>query len=151
QWPVLPVPEDAAVTPEPSESDSARIEAAVEAVLSIETDTDNIGSGFFLSPGCLVVTNEHVIAGAQTIIARTSSKKLLIAQLISKDSTRDLALLRTNASNCAGLSFENNPKVGQEVFAIGSPLGLSSTITRGIISAFRVTTSGVHFVQIDAA
>ena len=150
QSPTLPVPEDAAVPPEIGE-DSTRIEAAVDGVVSIETDTDRVGSGFFVSPSCLVVTNEHVIRGSATIIVRTSAKRLLSAHLISKDSERDLALLRTNAPSCSGLLFGNNPKVGQEVFAIGSPLGLTNTITRGIISAFRETNSGVHYVQIDAA
>ncbi len=127
------------------------MEAALDAVVSIETDTGRGGSGFFVSPSCLLVTNEHVVEGAETIIARTANKKLLSAELVSKDTDRDLALLRTNARSCLGLSFENNVRVGQEVFAIGSPLGLANTITRGIVSAFRETSSGVHYVQIDAA
>jgi S1-C subfamily serine protease len=149
--PVLPVPEETVVAETREEDSSARVESALNAVLSIETDTGREGSGFFVAPSCLVVTNEHVISGAEIIIARTSNKKLLSAQLVSKDTERDLALLRTNAQGCSGLSFENNAKVGQEVFAIGSPLGLANTITRGIISAFRTTSSGVNYVQIDAA
>lgn len=157
QWPtisapVLPVPEEASVPIETREEDSTtHVEAAINAVVSIETDTGREGSGFFVAPSCLVVTNEHVISGAEIIIARTSAKKLLSAQLVSKDTERDLALLRTNIQACSGLSFENNAKLGQEVFAIGSPLGLTNTITRGIISAFRETSSGVNYVQIDAA
>lgn len=154
QWPsipapVLPVPEE--ISLQSAEENTTRVEAALDSVVSIETDTGHIGSGFFVSPSCLVVTNEHVVTGAEVIIARTTSKALLTANLVSKDGERDLALLRTNARTCKGLVLENNPRVGQEVFAIGSPLGLSNTITRGIISAFRETPAGIHYIQIDAA
>jgi S1-C subfamily serine protease len=154
QVPSLPVPDENSVPVSDTENegdDSSFVEGAIEAVVSIETDAGRAGSGFFVSPACLVATNEHVISGADTIVLRTSAKKLLTGEVLSKDTERDLALLKTNARTCRVLAMEINPKVGQEVFAIGSPLGLSETVTRGIISAFRTTSSSVHYVQIDAA
>jgi len=150
QAPILPVPADSPASDSNVEDNSFHIEDAINAVVSIETDTA-IGSGFFVSPSCLIVTNNHVIDGADAIVARMSNKKLLVAEVLSKDRDRDLALLRTNARTCSALSFESNPRIGEEVFAIGSPLGLSETVTKGIISAFRATASGMHYVQIDAA
>src|SRR6266851_9161217 len=73
-------------TPQPS------VESLIEGVVSIETDS-GAGSGFFVTPGCLVVTNNHVISGAETIVVRTSTKKLLIGRIVEHDNTRDLALL----------------------------------------------------------
>jgi serine protease Do len=100
----------------------------------------------------MVLTNQHVIEGSETIILRTSLKKLYTAQVLAKDDQRDLALLSTNARSCNFLELEEaeNPHVGQEVFAIGSPLGLSGTVTRGIVSAMRTTGSGIHYIQLDA-
>jgi tetratricopeptide (TPR) repeat protein len=149
--PPLPIPEESLNVQPEIDTNAGIIEKAIDAVVSIETDTDRGGSGFFVSSACLVVTNAHVINGAETIIVRSSGKKLLNAQILSKDSERDLALLRTNARTCSFLPLETDARVGEEVFAIGSPLGLSDTVTRGIISAFRQTGSGVHYVQIDAA
>ena len=128
------------------------LEHAMEGVVEIETDSGALGSGFFFTNACMVLTNHHVIVGAETIILRTSSKKLYTAQVLAKDDQRDLALLSTNARTCNFLELEEreNPHVGQEVFAIGSPLGLSGTVTRGIVSAMRTTSSGIHYIQLDA-
>jgi len=128
------------------------LEHAMEGVVEIETDTGALGSGFFFTNACMVLTNQHVIEGAETIILRTSSKKLYTAQLLAKDEQRDLALLSTNAHSCSFLELEEtqSPHIGQEVFAIGSPLGLSGTVTRGIVSALRTTGSGIHYIQLDA-
>jgi S1-C subfamily serine protease len=128
------------------------LEHAMEGVVEIETDSGALGSGFFFTSACMVLTNQHVIEGAETIILRTSSRKLYTAQVLAKDSERDLALLSTNAHTCNFLELEGAemPHVGQEVFAIGSPLGLSGTVTRGIVSAMRTTSSGIHYIQLDA-
>jgi len=128
------------------------LEHAMEGVVEIETDSGALGSGFFFTNACMVLTNHHVIEGAETIILRTSSKKLYTAQVLAKDDQRDLALLSTNARICNFLELEEreNPHVGQEVFAIGSPLGLSGTVTKGIVSAMRTTSSGIHYIQLDA-
>lgn len=128
------------------------LERAMEGVVEIETDSGALGSGFFFTNACMALTNQHVIERAETIILRTSSRKLYTAQVLAKDEQRDLALLSTNAHTCNFLDLEDaeKPHVGQEVFAIGSPLGLSGTVTRGIVSAMRTTSSGIHYIQLDA-
>ncbi len=132
-------------TPQPS------VESLIEGVVSIETDS-GAGSGFFVTPGCLVVTNNHVISGAETIVVRTSTKKLLIGRIVEHDNTRDLALLSVGVHGCHYLKLGDpeGTKLGQDVYAIGNPLGLSNTVTKGIISAQRSTKDGVRYIQLDA-
>lgn len=137
---------------EESVQPAASLERTLQAVVMVETD-NGTGSGFFLTPACVVVTNQHVVAGAETIILRTASKRLFTATVLARDENRDLALLSSNAHSCAPLSLGDSSRaaVGQEIYTIGSPLGLSDTVTRGIISASRTTSDGVHYLQIDAA
>lgn len=92
-----------------------------------------------------------MIHGAETIVLKTSTKKLLVASVVDTDPNRDLALLKANTHQCQALNLDTDvAKVGEEVYAIGNPLGLSGTVTKGIVSAYR-TSSGVTYVQIDAA
>jgi S1-C subfamily serine protease/tetratricopeptide (TPR) repeat protein len=127
------------------------LDAAITSVVGVETDADKSGSGFFVSANCLVVTNAHVIEGAETMIVRDSSKKIFVAQVAAKDLDRDLALLTTNARACSALPLGDSDSVaiGQEVYAIGNPLGLTGTVTKGIVSAIR-SVSGRGYIQIDA-
>lgn len=151
----LPVPEQLAANDTDATSNSAEsmLVKTIEGVLAIETDNGNEGSGFFVTTGCLVVTNRHVIEGAETIVLKTSSRRLFTAQILAKDDGRDLALLRSNARSCSPLTLEDsdNAAIGQEVYAIGNPLGLSSTVTRGIVSAWRNDNNGVRYIQLDAS
>jgi S1-C subfamily serine protease len=128
------------------------LETAITSVVSVETDLNKSGSGFFVSASCLVLTNAHVIDGAETVIVRDSSKKLFVAQVVAKDVDRDLALLTTKARTCSVLPLgdSDNGRIGQEVYAIGTPLGLAGTVTRGIISAIR-SVSGISYIQLDAS
>jgi S1-C subfamily serine protease len=127
------------------------IESFIEGVVSIETDS-GAGSGFFITPGCLVVTNNHVVEGAETIVVKNSVKKLFVGQVLARDPRRDLALLTLGAHGCHYLKIgdQTQTRIGQEVYAIGNPIGLSNTVTRGIISAYRSTKDGVNYVQLDA-
>jgi S1-C subfamily serine protease len=127
------------------------LERAISSVVGVETDTNTSGSGFFVASNCLVVTNAHVIEAAETVIVRDSSKKIFVAQLLARDSDRDLALLSTTARTCSVLPLgdSSNVAIGQEVYAIGNPLGLTGTVTKGIISAIR-SVSGMTYIQIDA-
>ncbi len=93
------------------------LEHAMEGVVEIETDTGVLGSGFFFTNACMVLTNDHVIEGAETIILRTSAKKLYTAQVLAKDDQRDLALLSTNAHSCQFLELEETEK---PVTSVGS-------------------------------
>lgn len=128
------------------------VSKAMEGVVSVETDSGS-GSGFFVNSACLVITNAHVVSGAETIIVRNAAKRLNIAEVVAIDDERDLALLRSNARTCTPVPLidSSKSKIGQDVYAIGSPLGLSGTVTKGIISSLRTTSNGVQLIQLDAA
>jgi S1-C subfamily serine protease len=152
--PSLPIPEILTVeNPEQNQkSQTFSLETALDSVLSIETDAGKAGSGFFVSSACLVITNEHVIKGAEVIVLKDTKKKLYTGTVVATDMARDLALLRTNAKSCSPMDVDlAQPNVGDDVFAIGDPLGFEKTVTKGIVSSFRRTESGVRYVQIDAS
>lgn len=97
------------------------------------------GSGFILNKEGQILTNYHVIAGAQQVEVTTYDKHRYRARVIGKDQHHDLALLQINAPNLvpAVLADSRNLVVGQKVYAIGNPFGLNGTMTTGIISAMR--------------
>lgn len=97
------------------------------------------GSGFILNKDGLILTNNHVIDNAQRVEVTLSDKKKYKAQVLGVDKNHDLALLKITAPNLvpATLSDSQNLIVGQRVYALGNPFGLSGTMTRGIISAIR--------------
>ena len=97
------------------------------------------GSGFILDPQGHILTNNHVIDNAQRVEVTLYDKHKYKATVVGIDKQHDLALLLINAPNLtpATLSQSNGLVVGQRVYAIGNPFGLSGTMTRGIISAIR--------------
>jgi S1-C subfamily serine protease len=97
------------------------------------------GSGFILDKQGHILTNNHVIDNAQRVEVTLSDKHKYKATVVGVDKAHDLALLLINAPNLqpATLSESENLTVGQRVYAIGNPFGLSGTMTRGIISAIR--------------
>ena len=97
------------------------------------------GSGFILDKQGHILTNNHVIDNAQRVEVTLSDKHKYKATVVVVDKNHDLALLQINAPNLipATLSESNDLVVGQRVYAIGNPFGLSGTMTRGIISAIR--------------
>lgn len=97
------------------------------------------GSGFILDKQGLILTNNHVIDNAQRVEVTLSDKHKYKATVLTVDKNHDLALLKIDAPNLlpATLSDSRNLAVGQRVYAIGNPFGLSGTMTRGIISAIR--------------
>jgi S1-C subfamily serine protease len=97
------------------------------------------GSGFVLDKQGHVLTNYHVIENARNIEVQTHDKHRYTAQVIGRDKLHDLALLQINAPNLvpAVLASSKDLQVGQQVYAIGNPFGLSGTMTSGIISAIR--------------
>jgi S1-C subfamily serine protease len=98
-----------------------------------------MGSGFILDKQGLILTNNHVIDNAQRVEVTLSDKHKYKASVLTVDKNHDLALLKIDAPNLvpATLSDSRNLAVGQRVYAIGNPFGLSGTMTRGIISAIR--------------
>ena len=116
------------------------------------------GSGFILDKEGHILTNNHVIDNAQRVEVTLSDKHKYKASVVGIDKHHDLALLKIDAPNLvpATLSESNSLVVGQRVYAIGNPFGLSGTMTRGIISAIRSigTQQGEPIedaIQTDAA
>ena len=98
------------------------------------------GSGFILDKGGHILTNYHVVEGANRgIEVQMSNKHRYSAKVIGTDKTHDLALLQIDAPNLQPVTLADSAQlsVGQKVYAIGTPFGLSGTMTRGIISSIR--------------
>jgi S1-C subfamily serine protease len=110
------------------------------------------GSGFIIDADGHILTNNHVIAGARQVEVTLSNKKKYQAEVIGADRQKDLAILQINAKNLPPLSLGDSKglEVGQKVYAIGNPFGLSGTMTRGIISSIR-SVRGPEGNGIDGA
>lgn len=119
----------------------------------------SLGSGFIISDDGFIVTNNHVIQGADTVKVRLrgNEKKSYEAEIIGRDPETDLALLKIKADKpLPTLEFGDSEqaKVGEWVLAIGNPFGLGHTVTQGIISAKgRIIGAGPfdNFIQTDAS
>jgi serine protease Do len=115
------------------------------------------GSGVIISPDGYIITNNHVVDGAQSIAITTNHNKTYKAELIGADSKTDIALLKINADeHLPYTTFANsdNAKIGEWVLAVGNPFNLTSTVTAGIISAKSRDLLGGNtqsFIQTDAA
>ncbi|MGW2961477.1 S1C family serine protease [Streptomyces sp. NPDC001220] len=130
------------VVPSSKKGDVATIAAAVSpSVVEITATLSNgtsTGSGVVISSNGEIVTNNHVISGAQSIKATTSTGKSYTAQVVGTDSAKDLALVKLQGASglkTATLGNSDGVQVGDTVVAIGSPEGLSGTVTSGIVSA----------------
>jgi len=114
------------------------------------------GSGFFVSPDGYIVTNNHVVDGAEKITVVTNDQRSLQARVVGRDAATDLAVLKVDGGPFQYVSFEDRaqPRVGDWVVAVGNPFGLGGTATAGIVSALgRQNVSGssfVNYMQIDA-
>jgi S1-C subfamily serine protease len=129
------------------------VSAALPAVASIDTGSGR-GSGFFVRPD-LVVTNNHVIEGQNSVTLQAGGNRYT-ARVTTASAAVDLALLQVFDPNpeqpTLRLGSVTTARPGEEVIAIGYALGtLSNTVTRGIVSAVRQTTSNVTLIQTDAA
>lgn len=116
-----------------------------------------IGSGFISDPSGYVVTNEHVVHGADAVRIRLADERELDAKVVGRDALLDLALLKINGASglpAASLGSSDAIKVGQPVIAVGNPFGLGHTVTTGIVSAkARALGLGPYddFIQTDAS
>jgi serine protease Do len=113
-----------------------------------------VGSGFILSADGFVMTNAHVVEGADEVIVTLTDKRELKARIVGSDRRTDVAVVKIDAT---GLPFVrvgdvNTLRVGEWVLAIGSPFGLDNTVTAGIVSAKqRDTGDYLPFIQTDVA
>jgi len=113
-----------------------------------------IGSGFLLSPDGYVMTNAHVVDGADEVTVTLTDKREFKAKIIGLDARTDVALLKIEAKALPFVKIGdvNRMKVGEWVIAIGSPFGLESTVTAGIVSAKqRETGDYLQLLQTDVA
>ena len=119
-------------------------------------ESSSLGSGFIISTDGYIVTNHHVVAGADKIIVKLSDKQELPAKLIGTDKRSDIALLKIEGSGFPVLTTGSSSQleVGEWVIAIGSPFGFDHSVTAGIVSAKGRSLpeeSYVPFIQTDVA
>jgi putative serine protease PepD len=154
----------AAADPAPTATATARSATDVSAlyervstgVVSIETTNGQgggTGSGFVIDKAGHIVTNEHVVDGAQTVRVRFGEGAPITAKIVGEDPSSDLALLKIDAGEREltplTLGSSASLKVGQPAIAIGSPFRLRGTLTTGVISAIGRSIGGVGNFSID--
>ena len=144
---------------------AARVIPAVVSISVKGSSSSGTGSGFFLDSNGYILTNNHVVEAAATrgtITVELSNGRKYGAKLIGRDNSYDLAVLKIDVTSAPTLQLGNSDlaQVGDSVIAIGSPLGLSGTVTSGIISSKnRAVTTGngsgessfINALQTDAA
>ena len=141
---------------------AARVLPSVVSIETMSTDGGGSGSGFVIDPNGYLLTNNHVVADAMTIKVILNDGREYVAKVLGRDESYDLAVLKIPATGLKALQFGDSAKVqvGDSVIAFGSPLGLSGTVTQGIISAKdrpvtagddNSSTSFISALQTDAA
>ncbi len=113
-----------------------------------------VGSGFILSADGFIMTNAHVVDGADEVIVTLTDKRELKAKIIGADKRTDVAVIKVEAAGLPVVKIgdSNRVRVGEWVMAIGSPFGLDNSVTAGIVSAkARETGDFLPFIQTDVA
>ncbi len=121
---------------------------------SREDQPRGVGSGFILSADGLVMTNAHVVEGADEVLVTLTDKREFKAKIIGSDKRTDVAVIKIEATGLPAVKIGdvNRLKVGEWVMAIGSPFGLENTVTAGIVSAKqRDTGDYLPLIQTDVA
>ncbi len=118
---------------------------------------NSLGSGVIISEQGYILTNNHVIAGADEIQVVLTDGRQADAQVIGTDPETDVAVLKISLDNLPGITFGQSDvlRVGDVVLAIGNPFGVGQTVTQGIVSATERSHLGIatyeNFIQTDAA
>jgi len=124
-----------------------------------QRERQSMGSGFLISSDGYILTNHHVVEGADSVLVRLADRREFEAKIVGSDKRSDIALLKVDASNLPVVSFgdADELKVGEWVVAIGSPFGLDYSVTAGIVSArgrslpSEDNANYVPFIQTDVA
>ena len=122
-----------------------------------EHKTTNLGSGVIVDKNGYILTNNHVIRGADEIIIKLSDKREFKGKIVGTDPKTDIAVIKINADRLPVAKWGDSDRlrVGETVIAIGNPFGLNQTVTSGIISATGRANVGIadyeDFIQTDAA
>jgi S1-C subfamily serine protease len=127
---------------------------------NIGRELRGVGSGFIIKSDGVLLTNAHVVAGADTVRVTLKDGRELNGRVLGADELTDVAVVKIDADNLPTVSVGNSEQVrpGEWAIAIGNPLGLDNTVTAGIISATGRSSSDVgvsdkrlNFIQTDAA
>ena len=126
-------------------------EQAMPSVVSVVTET-SLGSGFVVSPDGLVVTNLHVVAGRAEVLVIIGGEKVPVKRVYNGDIRRDLVVLEIETKGLRALTLGDSDRVrtGEQVVAIGNPLGLDHTVSNGLVSAVREVAPELTMLQISA-
>ncbi|MFT5175372.1 MAG: serine protease Do [Gammaproteobacteria bacterium] len=121
-----------------------------------EFDSQSLGSGFIISADGYVISNNHVVQGADVVVVRLIDRREFTAEVVGTDPRSDVALLKIEATNLpvVKLGTKHKVKVGEWVLAIGSPFGFDHSVTAGIVSAIGRNLpreNYVPFIQTDVA
>ncbi|MBY0411984.1 MAG: Do family serine endopeptidase [Burkholderiaceae bacterium] len=119
-----------------------------------ETQPRGVGSGFILTADGFVMTNAHVVDGAEEVIVTLTDKREFKAKIVGADKRSDVAVVKIEATGLPAVKVGDlsRLRVGEWVMAIGSPFGLENTVTAGIVSAKqRDTGDYLPFIQTDVA
>lgn len=119
-----------------------------------EEQSSGVGSGFIVSADGYILTNAHVVDGADSIYVTLNDKREFKAKLVGADKRTDVAVVKVDAKDLPTVPVgdSNKLRVGEWVVAIGSPFGLDNTVTAGIVSAKgRDTGDYLPFIQTDVA
>jgi serine protease Do len=112
---------------------------------------ESSGSGFLVSRDGYILTNNHVVEGADQVKVAMQDRRVFDAKIIGRDPTTDVAVLKIEGSNFTAVTFGDDAalRVGEWVLAIGNPLGLDFTVTAGIVSAKGRGLNGLQRTQYD--
>jgi S1-C subfamily serine protease len=131
---------------------SAGTSALQAAVVTIKVDGGH-GSGFFISRDGYLVTNQHVVGDNKFVTIKLTTGRQMPGEVLRSHKARDVALVKVNESAMEALALQlESPEVAAEVYAIGTPQdeNLSTTITKGIVSAYRTNDHDLKLIQSDA-
>jgi serine protease Do len=126
--------------------------AILTSVITVESGL-GVGSGFYIGKDGYIISNYHVVGESKFVKVKFSGGHSIVGEVVRTDPVRDVALIKTASESPVQVSIRKLPvKIGEEVFAIGSPFGeqLSGTVTRGIISAERFIDD-LKYIQSDVS
>jgi putative serine protease PepD len=136
----------------PAGSTEAAAQGILPSVVQVRTRQGS-GSGVVMDDQGHVLTNHHVVAGSSTVSLLLSTGRRVNADVIGSNRDNDIAVLRARSGDlpAARLGLSADLRIGQSVIAIGSPLGLTGTVTSGVVSALDRRGTAESMIQTDAS